>query len=69
MDGTEFPYIIKIEYVVGGKTYKIRKWFNAGIPLHNAGDIVQVVYDPLKPAKAKMLYIRTINFGISEGFH
>ena len=26
LDGAEFPYIIKIEYIVDGKAYRKRKW-------------------------------------------
>ena len=55
MDGAEFPYIIKIEYTVDGKTYRKRKWINAGDPVPKVGSTVQVMYDSEKPSKAKIL--------------
>ena len=55
LNGAEFPYIIKIEYTVDGKTYRKRKWINAGDPVPKVGSTVQVMYDSEKPSKAKIL--------------
>ena len=55
LDGAEFPYIIKVEYVVDGKTYTKRKWLNAGEPVPKIGSNMQVMYDPAKPSKAKII--------------
>lgn len=54
LDGAEFPYIIKIEYTVDGKTYIKRKWINAGKPVPKLGSNVQILYDSDKPSKAKV---------------
>ena len=55
LHGVEFPYIIKIEYIVDGKAYTKRKWINAGNPIPKVGNNVQVMYDSDKPSKAKVL--------------
>lgn len=55
LDGAEFPYIIKIEYIVDGKAYTKRKWINAGNPVPKIGSTVQVMYNSDKPSKAKIL--------------
>lgn len=54
LDGAEFPYIIKIEYTVDGKTYIKRKWINAGKTVPKLGSNVQILYDSDKPSKAKV---------------
>ncbi len=55
LDGADFPYIIKIEYTVNGKTYTKRKWINAGNPVPTVGSEVQMMYDSDRPFKAKIL--------------
>lgn len=55
LDGAEFPYIIKVEYNVGGKMYYKRKWLNAGETVPKIGSNLQVVYNSDKPSKAKIL--------------
>ena len=55
LDGAEFPYIIKIEYTVDGKTYTKRKWINVGNPVPKVGNNLQVLYNSGNPSKAKIL--------------
>ena len=55
LDGAEFPYIVKIEYIVDGKAYTKRKWISVGAPVPKVGSIVQVIYNADKPSKAKIL--------------
>ena len=55
LDGAQFPYIIRIEYIVDGKGYTKRKWIKAGDPVPKIGSNVQVMYDSDKPAKAKVM--------------
>ena len=55
LDGAEFPYIIKIEYNVNGKSYSKRKWIRAGNPVPKVGSNIQVMYNSDKPSKAKIL--------------
>lgn len=55
LDGARFPHIIKIEYIVNGKTYTKRKWIRAGESVFKIGSCVQVIYDSEKPSKAKIL--------------
>ena len=56
LDGAEFPYIVKIEYIVDGKAYTKRKWISVGAPVPKVGSIVQVIYNADKPSKAKILW-------------
>ncbi len=55
LDGTVFPYIIKVQYTVDGKEYTRRKWIHAGRPVPKLGSAVQVLYDSDKPSKAKVM--------------
>ena len=55
LDGTVFPHIMKVRYIADGKEYTKRIWIHAGLPVPKAGSTVQVVYDPDKPSKAKVL--------------
>ena len=54
-ENAEFPYIVKIEYIVDGKAYTKRKWISVGAPVPKVGSIVQVIYNADKPSKAKIL--------------
>ena len=55
LDGTIFPYIIKVKYTVDGKEYSKRKWINAGKTVPDVGSVIQVLYNTDKPSKAKVL--------------
>ena len=55
LDGATFPYIIKVQYVVGGNTYTKRKWIGAGKAVPAVGREVTVLYCSNKPTKAKIL--------------
>ena len=55
LDGADFPYIIKVEYIVNGKKYKKRKWINAGNSVPKVGSNVKVIYNSDNPTKAKIL--------------
>ncbi len=55
LDGTIFPYIIKVSYTVDGKEYTKRAWINAGLPVPAVGSKVQVLYRSDKPKKARIL--------------
>ena len=54
LDGTIFPYIIKVKYTVDGKDYSKLVWINAGLPVPEVGSKVQVKYNSDKPSKAKV---------------
>lgn len=54
LDGTAFPYIIKVAYAVGTKKYIKMKWINPGCPVPAVGSNVQVRYCPEKPSKSKI---------------
>lgn len=55
LDGAEFPYIIKVEYHVDDQKFIKRKWINAGEKVPTVGSDVTVLYDNVKPSKAKIL--------------
>ena len=55
LDGATFPHIIKVEYVVEGKTYTKRKWIGAGKDVPAVGSKLTVLYCSGKPSKAKIL--------------
>ena len=55
LDGATFPHIIKVQYVVDGKTYTKRKWIGAGKAVPAVGGKVTVLYCSDKPSKAKIL--------------
>ena len=55
LDGATFPHIIKVQYVVDGKTYTKRKWISAGKAAPAVGSKVTVLYSSNKPRKAKIL--------------
>ena len=55
LDGATFPYIIKVQYVVDGKTYTKRKWIGAGKAVPAVGSELTVRYCSNKPSKAKIL--------------
>lgn len=55
LDGATHPYVIKVEYIVDGKSYTKRKWINAGEPVPKVGSNVQIMYNSDKPSKAKTL--------------
>lgn len=54
LDGAEFPYIVKVQYTVDGKTYIRRKWINAGNIVPDKGSSVRVFYFDDKPSKARI---------------
>ena len=55
LDGAEFPYIIKVEYIADGKTYTKRKWIHAGAPVPEVGSTVTVAYPAEQPSKGKIV--------------
>ena len=55
LDGATFPHIIKVQYVVDGKTYTKRKWIGAGKEVPTVGSQLTVLYCPNKPSKAKII--------------
>ena len=55
LDGAIFPHIIKVQYVVDGKSYTKRKWIGAGKAVPAVGDQLTVLYSSNKPSKAKIL--------------
>ena len=52
---TRWSDIIKVEYVVEGKTYTKRKWIGAGKDVPAVGSKLTVLYCSTKPNKAKIL--------------
>ncbi len=54
-DGATFPHIIKVQYVVDGKTYTKRKWIGADKSVPVVGSKLIVLYCSKKPSKAKIL--------------
>ena len=54
-EGANFPYIIKVQYVVAGNTYTKRKWIGAGKAVPAVGSKLTVLYCSNKPSKAKIL--------------
>ena len=56
LDGAVFPYIIKVQYNVDGKTYTKRKWIGVGKAVPAVGSKLTVLYCSGKPSKAKILY-------------
>ena len=55
LDGATFPHIIKVQYVVDGKSYTKRKWIGAGKVVPAVGSKLTVFYCSNKPTKAKIL--------------
>ena len=55
LDGAAFPHIIRVQYVVDGNTYTMRKWIGAGNAVPTVGSEVTVLYCSNKPGKAKIL--------------
>ncbi len=55
-DGAIFPHVVRVEYVVNGKTYVRRVWLNAGVPTPIVGSTVTVYYDTKTPKKAKFSF-------------
>ena len=55
LDGATFPHIMKVQYVVDGKTYIKRKWIGAGEAVPAVGSKRTVLYCSNKPGKAKVL--------------
>jgi hypothetical protein len=55
LDGAEFPYIIKVEYIVDGVTYKKLKWIGAGKDVPVVGSEVKVEFNESNPKKAKVI--------------
>ncbi len=54
-DGAQYPYVIKVLYVVDGKSYTKKKWIAAGQDVPFVGTGVAVAYDESKPSRAKVL--------------
>ena len=54
MDAAALPHIIKVQYVVDGRTYTKRKWIGAGKAVPAVGNNVTVLYCSSKPSKAKI---------------
>jgi hypothetical protein len=55
LDGATFPHIVKVQYVVGGKTFFKRKWIGVDKPVPAIGSKLTVFYCADKPSKAKIL--------------
>ena len=55
LDGTVFPYVIKVRYTVDGKDYTKRAWINAGLPVPAVGSKLPLMYRSDKPSKARIL--------------
>ena len=55
LDGATFPHIIKVQYVVDGKTYTKRKWIGVGKTVPAVGSKLTGLYCSSKPSKAKIL--------------
>ncbi|MDD7457622.1 MAG: sugar ABC transporter permease [Clostridia bacterium] len=55
-DGATFPCIIKVSYVVDGKTYVKRKWVDAWNIVPSVDSVVMVSYCKDKPKKANILF-------------
>ncbi len=55
LNGATIPYIIKVQYVVGGKTYIKRKWIGAGKEVPAVGSELKVLYSSNKPKRAKVI--------------
>ena len=55
LDKAEFPYIIKVKYFAGDKMYFKYKWINPGKDVPQINDSVTVLYDELKPRRAKVI--------------
>ena len=55
LDGTIFPHIMKVKYTVDGQEYTKRAWIKAGLQVPEVGSTVQVLYNPDKPSKAKVM--------------
>ena len=55
LDGAIFPHIVKVQYIVNGKTYTKRKWIGASCSVPAVGSSVTVLYCESNPAKAKIL--------------
>ena len=55
LDGSTFPHIIKVQYVVEGNTYTKRKWISAGKEVPGIGSQLTVLYCSDKPSRAKIL--------------
>jgi len=54
LDGATFPHIIKVQYLVDGKSYIKRKWIGAAKPVPAVGSKLKVTYSSDKPSKAKI---------------
>lgn len=55
LDGAVFPHIMKVSYTADGKEYSKREWINAGLPVPQVGSAVRVLYNSVKPSKAKVM--------------
>lgn len=55
-DGAIFPHVVRVEYVVNGKTYVRRKWLHATITTPTVGEHVTVQYDVKSPKKASFSF-------------
>ena len=55
LDGASFPHIIKVQYVIDGKTYTKRKWIGTGKEVPTVGSKLSVLYCSGRPRKAKIL--------------
>lgn len=55
LDGAIFPHIIKVQYIVDGKTYTKRKWIGANSQPPVERSSVTVLYYGNNPKKAKIL--------------
>ena len=54
LDGATFPHIIKVQYVVDGRSYTKRKWIGAGKAVPSVESQLRVLYCSDKPTKARI---------------
>lgn len=54
LDGATFPHIVKIQYVVDGKEYMLKKWLGAGEIPPLVGTAIKVFYHEGTPSRARV---------------
>lgn len=54
LDGATFPHIVKIQYVVDGKEYTLRKWYGASEIPPFVGAAIKVFYQEETPSNSRV---------------
>ncbi len=54
LDGASFPHIVKIQYVVDGKEYLLKKWYGASELPPLEGSAIKVFYQEEAPSRARL---------------